>query len=191
MSTELLNKLKERFPDEAIREREGADGKVFKYIPTIFVANRLDDVFPLAWNWEVIDSKVHQTRKLRKRVTWDKSVQPWKKSETEVEADIFNLAVLGRLTLALPGGEKVFRDAWGGCELFKGGQAGDDYKIADSNAFKKAAYKFGIGAHIGLDVAEAEELNEATYEKNRDSKQKTYSKPKKGGSVQSENPFLK
>lgn len=191
INKDLLSKLKERFSEDVIREREGADGKIFKYISTLHVAERLDLVFPLAWSWEVIDSKVHQTRKTRTKTVWNKTVQPWTKTSTEIEVDIQNLSVLGRLTITLPDGTKTSRDAWGGCELFKGGQAGDDYKIADSNAFKKAAYKFGVGTHIGLDA----ELDEGSVDPNQQNQTNNKSSnkfsSKKSQKMTSENPFLK
>lgn len=151
---DILNILKRPFPEEHIKERAGNNGKKFKYVPIDLVIQRLDEAFPLKWSWAVLDSKITE---IEKRVDWDKSTQPW----TPIMGTAKQVAVLGRLTLHIDEGFSVSRDAWGGSDLGKGGQAGDDFKIADSNALAKAAYRFGVASHIGLEA----KLEEENYEK--------------------------
>lgn len=151
-----LELLKEPFDDSQIEEREGNGGQSFKYVPIDLVIQRLDEVFPLSWSWQVLDSKVIDTE-IEKRTGYDKSTQPWTPIIESVP--LKQVSVLGRLTLHLSEGESVFRDSWGGSDLGKGGQAGDDFKIADSNALSKAAYRFGVAAHIGLEVLEEKKNN--------------------------------
>lgn len=151
VSKTYLEKLKEPFDDSQIEEREGAGGQMFRYVPIDLVIQRLDEVFPLAWSWTVIDSRVIDTE-IEKRVDWDKSEPKWKPIMGMVP--VKQVSVLGRLTLHFPDGTTASRDSWGGADLGKGGQAGDDFKIADSNALSKAAYRFGVAAHIGLEVLE-------------------------------------
>lgn len=147
---DILDALKERFPDEIIEEREGPKKKNpqtgyweplwFKYIPVPHVIERLDNVLGLGWSWEVLESKQYTATK---RV-YNKDT---KENTYENEEHV---AVLGRLTIEIDG-IKTRRDGWGGCELNKGAQAGDCYKIADSNALRKTAAKFGIGSYLAFD----------------------------------------
>lgn len=160
-----LEELKQRFPEEQVRSRPGPKKKnpvtgyweetKFDYIPNNLVSERLDKVFDLDWTWEVKDTKIVEVERTVKEQTTDES---GKKTWGSTIKKVTEVYVLGRLTVYLEG-QPRFRDAWGGCELTKGTQAGDGLKIADSNAFKKAAYKFGIGSYIGLDALEDQEAN--------------------------------
>lgn len=157
----LLVRLKERFPQDLEKSREGPKkyDKAsrswkpvhFTYIPNVYVSERLDDVVGLNWNWEVVDTKIITVKKeVKDKVPSGGDQYTYVTRETSVE----QVSMLGRLTIHLPSGKSVFRDAWGGSDLDKGSQAGDAFKIADSNAFKKAAYKFGIASYLGMDGME-------------------------------------
>jgi len=148
---EKLAQLKEPFAEDQVRSRTGADNKEFKYIPTILVTERLDQVFPLAWSWEILDNRVDKSVR-NKRTGYNKDTQPWTPIMEDVTVEV--VSVLGRLSFQLSETKVVFRDAWGGADAGKGSASGDDFKIAATNAMKKAAYMFGVGGHIGLDVLE-------------------------------------
>lgn len=196
--TELMSELKAPFDKDQERDRPGPKKKVngswvqttFKYIPTIYVSERLDDVFPLQWSWEVLASKSYECDK--EVNVKDQASGQWGK-ETKTQN---HLAVLGRLSLILPDRSVVFRDAWGGSELDKGTQAADGYKIADSNAFKKAAYKFGVAVYLGIEGLEAdleaETQNAHSYSNNQNrGPKKSYNQGSNTNQGQQDsNPFL-
>jgi len=145
---EILGQLKEEFPPEQVKQREGPkkNGQVqwFSYIATDDLHERLDAVLGPNWDWEVMNSNTIAVTKVK---------DDWKdgKKVGKIEIKQEHVIVLGRLTVSLPSGVKIKRDAFGGCETNYGSQAGDPYKIADSGAFKKACYKLGIGRYLGLE----------------------------------------
>lgn len=152
---EILDALKMDFPEESIKFREGPkkNGKIqwFKYIPTDLLHERLDEVLGLNWTWSVLDNNTITVKKMKKE--YPGGYNPGQKNNyTMVEYSVEQVAVLGRLTITLPDGTSVWRDGFGGCDMNYGTQAGDPFKIADSNAFKKACYKFGIGRYLGLEA---------------------------------------
>jgi len=155
---QLLDNLKRPFADNEVESRPGPKRKrgnkwvemKFSYIPEPYVRQRLDEVLPLAWSWEVKEYKIYQVTK------------PVKGNSTEETYLAEEIAILGRLTLYFQDGTSVFRDAWGGSSLAKGSQEGDSFKIADSNAFKKAALKFGIGSYLAVDLEKHTESTEDT-----------------------------
>lgn len=178
----LLSRLKAEFPPDQIKQRKGPTKKIgnkfvkttLKYIPTTYVVGRLDDVFPLSWSWENKDCKVYTGTK---RVFNNEQHDYESGQETQVE----HIAVLGRLTIILPNGQSVYRDGWGGSELLKGSQAGDGFKIAASNAFKKAALNFGVGLYLAVEGLEEED----SVEKEQVNSKKTVK------STKTKNPFRK
>lgn len=183
---DILEGLKKEFPADQVRKREGNKKKNpetgqyetqwFDYIPTNFVSERLDSVLGLNWSWQVLETKEYAVTKS----SYNKA------TESYTSKQVMHVAVLGRLLIHLPDNNNVFRDAWGGCELDKGGQAGDCYKIADSNAFKKAAYKFGVGGYLGIAALENSDLREDMNQRPaKNSFRKT-----NNGTPKSKNPFL-
>lgn len=142
--------LKRPFPEEVIRERDGNDGNKYRYIPNLQVIDRLDEVFPLSWDWIVVESKSHTYEFVKEVWKYNKESNRKEPTSKTVQGNV--VSVHGRLVLYFnDGGPPAVRDAFGGCETGKGGQAGDDFKIASSNALSKAAYSFGVGAHIGFE----------------------------------------
>lgn len=145
-----LAALKRPFPEEAIRERDGNDGNKYRYIPNLQVIERLDEVFPLSWDWIVVETKSHTYEFVKEVWKYNKESNRKEPTSKTVQGNV--VSVHGRLILYFDdGGPPAVRDAFGGCETGKGGQAGDDFKIASSNALSKAAYSFGVGAHIGFE----------------------------------------
>lgn len=122
---EVLEALEAEFPANQLKKLKG-----FSYIPEPLVRQRLRDVLGLDWNWEIV-----------------------KESETIIKNKP-SIVVTGRLTLKLPSGNVVIREAHGGSALDNGFRPGDAHKSAGSNALKKAAYLVGVGAYLGLSSAE-------------------------------------
>lgn len=174
----VLEKLKERFDPNQVKQRQGPKKKnpatnqwepiMFDYVPEPYVRERLDEVLPLGWSWEVLSTKEYQVVKS----VYDKG------SQSNVDQVVGQVAVCGRLTLNLPDGTTVFRDAFGGSDLDKGSQAADPYKIADSNAFKKAAFKFGVAAYLGIEGLEDDAASAAPSQTQQSNKG---SNPFRGG----------
>lgn len=122
---DVLNELEKEFPANQLKTIRG-----FSYIPEPLIRQRLREVLGLSWNWEIV-----------------KETETMFKSKPAV-------VVTGRLTLKLPSGDVVIREAHGGSPLDNGMRPGDAHKSAGSNALKKAAYLVGVGAYLGLNGAE-------------------------------------
>jgi hypothetical protein len=141
---EVLEALEEEFPEEQLKTIETGSGrnrKKFSYIPEPVVRNRLREVLGLNWSWEIL-READTTFLVWDRDAGEKLPQP-------------AVVVTGRLTVNLPSGITVSREAHGGSLLYSGNKAGDPHKSASSNALKKAAYLFGVGAYLGLNSEEA------------------------------------
>jgi hypothetical protein len=161
---QILNKFKERFPDEVIKVREGPKKKVkgqwveqlFQYIPTDHLHERLDEVCGLFWTWEILGNTIITvTKNIKEKVYKNPDADRY--DLVDKQKTVEQVIVWGRLSILLPGLETpINREAFGGCDVSYGSQAGDSFKIADSNAFKKACYKFGIGRYLGLEGLEDE-----------------------------------
>ena len=159
----ILSKFKERFPDEVIKAREGPKkkvggkwvGQIFQYIPTDHLHERLDDVCGIYWTWEILGHTVITVTKNSKEKVYKDDSDRYDLVDKQKIVD--QVVVWGRLSILLPGlPMPINREAFGGCDVSYGSQAGDSFKIADSNAFKKACYKFGIGRYLGLEGLEDE-----------------------------------
>lgn len=169
MSENILKQLKERFPDDVVKKREGPKKKVngrwieqfFSYIPTDHLHERLDDTCGLNWNWEILGHSQLSFNKFGKAKKYNADGDGY--TLVEEEKKVEQIVIWGRLTIRLEDGSTTSRDAFGGCDLTYGSQAGDSFKIADSNAFKKACYKFGIGRYLGLEGLEDALVPEQTY----------------------------
>lgn len=160
--TEIVKALKAKFDPRVIQHRAGPKKQVgnrwveqkFSYVPTEHCIKRLDDTMPLSWSWSVVQ---HERVSFIRTKKW---FDVKKQSEVSQEQNCDQVIVHGRLTLYFPDGP-ISQDAFGGSEITSGsGQAGDQYKIAASNALRKACYQFGIGAYLGFedyDVSAADE----------------------------------
>jgi len=124
--TRILEELSKEFP---INNLKTVNNK-FTYIPEPLIRQRLDDVLGLNWSWTI----TRETETIFKKKA--------------------AVVITGRLTLNLPSGAIVIKEAHGGSVLDNGFKAGDSYKSAGSNALKKAAYLAGVGAYLGLEGAE-------------------------------------
>lgn len=172
---EILNKLKERFPEELIKYREGPKKKVgnewkeqqFAYIPTDYLHERLDLVLGLNWNWEILGNSSIKFQKQTKQKQYRQDGSN-KYDLIDIVKEVEQVVVWGRLVIKVDENTFSFRDSFGGCDVGYGSQAGDSFKIADSNAFKKACYKFGIGRYLGLEGLETDSLTEENFNKPKD-----------------------
>lgn len=157
-SLDILNKLKEPFPEEIIKYREGPYDKIakqtqyFKYIPSEHLQERLDSILGLGWSWEITKAETVKIIKEVKQYSKEKD-ENGRSSYSMVEKEVEQVIVLGKLTLRLPDDTTSVRDSLGGCDVTYGVQAGDPFKIASSNAFKKACLEFGIGRYIAIEAA--------------------------------------
>lgn len=150
---DFLDQLKARFDDKILEKRDGPkrrldDGtwvkKTFFYIPVDNLQERLDEVFGLNWAWEVSHQSVIEVEKEKKQ--YENGRETGKELVKEKQ-----VIVVGKLTLFLPDGRSVSRDGCGGCDSTHGMSAGDAFKIADSNAFRKACHRFGMGRYLSLE----------------------------------------
>lgn len=149
----VIEKLKEPFEGKQEKKRKGPwdkstnSHKYFKYIPVDIIQERLDNVLGTNWNWEILSV---ETTSFRKKTGGYKD----RKTGNYIEENIIDLpasSVTGRLTITFPSGKIVSRDGIGGATIDKGLDGGDAQKIAASNALKKAASLFGVGAYLSLE----------------------------------------
>jgi hypothetical protein len=146
---EVLEALKKEFSRDSEKVLSIGYGKGKKdlvYLSVESVRARLDDVLGLNWNWETIETVYSQFIKAPSKQKLDDGSYGVPAGAGPVS--IPTVSVTGRLTLHLPSGIAVFRDGNGGSSLDKGTGPGDPEKIAASDAFKRAAWFFGIGAYL-------------------------------------------
>lgn len=139
---DILNALTQKFDPSLLKERNG-----FTYIPEPLVRDRLTAVLGFDWDWVILKHELVPFNQENKNLTYyTKERDP---------REHLQVIVHGSLTIKLPNGQVARRDAFGGSALISGSMAGDAFKAASSNAFKKAAYLFGIGAYLGMDDLES------------------------------------
>jgi len=133
LDQKILEKLSAPFDAKDLRKKQE-----FSYIPEPVVRQRLQDVLGLNWDF-TITSEIDTTFR----------------SEPAI-------VVRGQLTVYLPSGRTITREGYGGSPLKNGMAAGDAHKGAASNALKKAAYLFGVGAYLGLKGNSLESIDDTT-----------------------------
>lgn len=196
---DVLTELKKPFPEEILEKKPGPNKKVgnqwikqnFFYIPSENLHERLDDVLGLNWSWEIKESMVVD-------VTKEKSKKEYVNGEmtgtTTKVVDEKQVIVFGRLYATLPGGRVVTRDACGGCDITYGTTVGDPFKIADSNAFRKACMKLGIGRYLALEGKAEIADQKGGYNKSVDNTQSPFTNKQQSNNNSnnnSGNPFLR
>lgn len=142
----ILEKLTEKFDKRYLKSRR-VGNKNFIYIPEPLIRDRLNEVLGLNWEWEIREDKLLPYNQEAERMT--------KFTQERDPRENLQVVVRGALTIHLPSGKAVVREAFGGSPLLNGSMAGDAHKSASSNAFKKAAYMFNVGAYLGLDNLDA------------------------------------
>lgn len=154
----ILEALKQPFLDSQVKKRKGPwdkktkSNKYFTYIPVPFIRERLDEAAGFNWDWQII-SITPTTFQSKSKGTWDNNTKSYIGGGDVQETP--GVVITGRLIVTLPSGKKVSRDGTGGASVDKGMGPGDAQKIAASNALKRAAYMFGVGAYLALDSDEA------------------------------------
>lgn len=124
-------RLAEPFPDEAHKTMDKG-GSTLTYIPVSEVISRLNNVLGVT-GWEIVETS--QGR--------DALDPDWVIAKCTLRAEID-----GKLTQRIgSGGQKVktMRNGGGPVDL------GDEFKGADSDAFKKAAQGLGVGLYLARD----------------------------------------
>lgn len=143
--------------DALIKQREGGGKKMLSYLSGSTVIDLLNEAFGYLWSWRVEEQ-------------WIQESQPKKKYQsTEMEAVAPTAQVRGVLTI-------MFADETGriieisksgfGSKTVLGGQADQEhvFKAAGTDALKKAASLFGIGAQLYRDEDEQAFFDSINYE---------------------------
>lgn len=113
-------------PKTVIKQRQGAGGRMFAYVPIDYVVKELDDAFGIFW--EFITDDVRVTSK--------------------------QVIVRGRLVVKSPDGFSISRPGTGRANIkfYQGTKdpvdEGNDEKAATSDAIKKAASLYGIASDV-------------------------------------------
>lgn len=115
---ELQEKLNGRFPVSDVKQREGGFGKMLDYVGIDKVINRLNDVFPLSYSWEITNTQVI-----------DK-----------------HIVVTGRLTVKVSDCCEVVRDGIGADKIGK--DVDKSCKTAFAEALKKASHTLGVALYL-------------------------------------------
>lgn len=147
---EVINALKAPFEKNEEKQLTIGKGKNLVYLSVESVRQRLEDVLGLNWNWETVSTVYSNFYKLPK-----KEKQPngrWEIPLGATSTVMPCVIVTGKLTLIMPSGKIITREGNGGSSLDKGTGPGDPEKIAASDAFKRAAWFFGIGAYLRVAI---------------------------------------
>lgn len=153
MQTSVQKLFKEKTPKDVIKMRRGAGSMMFPYVPIDYVLKKLDDHFGMFWEFKIIKTEQTPT----------------------------HIVVQGELTIKSPTGFSVSRPGFGRASIkcYQGTKnpvdIGNDYKAAQSDALKKAASLFGIGADVYYkELEKYEDIDETTLDEDSDLRQKTY-----------------
>lgn len=119
---ELQKKLSMQFPAEDVKTREGSKGMKLDYIPINKVYERLNEIFPLGYDWFV------------------KSVQFENKGK-----DYCFVVIVGSLTIRTDNGT-ITREGIGSDKV--GFDPDKAYKTAFAEALKKASHSLGIALYL-------------------------------------------
>jgi hypothetical protein len=198
---EILAELKKPFPEEILEKKDGPKKQIngvwvrlkFFYIPAEHLHERLDEVFGLKWSWELKETKIVDVTKEKKEKQYANGERVGTTSKIVEEKQVITF---GRLYAHLPSGRVVTRDACGGCDITYGTTVGDAFKIADSNAFRKACIKLGIGRYLILE-GKAEVADQGSYSKGNSNPNNTQvpinnkQNNKQNNSKSNDNPYLK
>jgi len=162
---EIYEKLSAPF--ESIKEREGHKGQVYLYIPITDIIKRLNDVFGLNWNFEILREEVHydneQYTVTNKTITIEEGnsetatpAKTFERTVNESKQKAKNITTLGRISIRDKEGNVWIKEAWGSQEVkWKADSSGmlnlgNDKKGAASDALKKCAELMGVALDISL-----------------------------------------
>lgn len=160
---EILEALKKEFnkEDEKVLSINKKD---LVYLSVESIRARLEEVLGFHWTWETIETVYSQFVKPPAKQQLPNG--KWAVPEGAQPISIPSVTITGRLTLYLPSGAIIFRDGNGGSSLDKGTGPGDPEKIAASDAFKRAAWFFGIGAYLRNNISASDNTNQVQFRSN-------------------------
>jgi hypothetical protein len=122
-----VGKIARKTPEHEVSKRDGHGGKIYDYVRVSLFISRLNELFGLAWSFEILD-----------RVIEGKDI-----------------AVLGRLTVNIPYFQddrlqftQVTKEQWGSHTHYPENELGNTLKAASSDALKKCAVMIGIYADV-------------------------------------------
>lgn len=135
---------------EDVREREGSNGKILKYVSGTYVIGKLDEIFGLHWCSEVKSMHCGHgpvlTKFTPKPTRAKPNPEPYEKYVTGHEAIV-------RITIMLDGSVVTYKEGAGagsGIDTYPDKALESSSKEAETDALKRAAYKFGPA--LGLAV---------------------------------------
>lgn len=130
MDRATLDALGAPFPASTVKSRRGPGGRTLDYVEGAEVVRRLNEALDGEWTFRVLE----------------RSIQTIHQRDGSERAD---LVIHGVLDIA-----GVQHEAFGGATLGYGENTADDWKMAYTDALKKAASYFGVGLHLWLDDAD-------------------------------------
>ena len=145
-------------PDQLIKQREGGGKKILSYVSGSTVIDLLNEAFGYLWSWDVVEQFVQESQpKFNPR--YDKEPQP--------QGPVAH--VRGNLTVPIvqkDGTVVMITKSGFGSKTVLGGQADQEhiFKAAATDALKKAASLFGIGAQLSRDEDEQAFFEAINYE---------------------------
>ena len=152
--------IEEPIPRELIKERKGGGGSTLSYVSGAYVIDQLNRAFNYAWSWKIDKLWIQESTGTRKKV-W-KDGQPTDEYQEVKPGPVAH--VMGTLTVTLmdKSGERfeISKTATGSKSII-GNQAEQEsiFKSAGTDALKKAASLFGIGAPLYRAIEEQNYFN--------------------------------
>jgi len=151
MDSNIKSVLEEKIPKKLIQERSGGGNTKLSYVSGNFVIDQLNRAFNYMWSWSIEDCWIQQSepKKWKDRNTGKENVIP--------QGPVAH--VRGTLTVMLKdeNGQYIeIKKSATGSKSIVGGQSEQEsmYKAAGTDALKKAASLFGVGAQLYRDPKE-------------------------------------
>lgn len=139
LSNETKLKLKGPLSSDLIKTRDGAKGAQLKYYDGYTIIDALNIIFGYAWSFRIIK-------------TWIEPCEPTEyNGKVQPQKPIANVLVELTVPLETEKGEIIYITKTStGSKMITGNQSAqqDNFKAAQTDALKKAASLFGIGAEL-------------------------------------------
>jgi hypothetical protein len=129
MDTDVLKELESPFK---LKAREGVGGKVFKYVPSEDIVNRMNKVFEGNWSTEVMSSEIVEDNVLM-------CVRVYVSVNTQANSEVYYHDGYASHPLARYGG---------GANQGKIIDVGNSYRSAASKAIKTACTRWGVALYL-------------------------------------------
>jgi hypothetical protein len=161
-SKEIFEKLSAPF--DTIKEREGHKGQVYLYVTINDIIQRLNEVFGLNWNFEILREEIlydNEEYNVTNKVTSheETSGKITERTTHESKQKAKNVTILGRLSVRDDDGVLWIKESWGSQDIkwFSDKSEmlnlGNDKKGAVSDALKKCAELLGVALNISLSAS--------------------------------------